>query len=59
MRGISNYQTGRQLPDDQIIHLSPHSQVSGCNVGLESPLKMVLKGCDLDSRKNRCDATNF
>ena len=59
IRGISSYQTGRQLPDDQIIHFSPHSQVSGCNVGLESPLRMVLTGCGLDSRKNRCDRRNF
>ena len=26
------------------MHLSTHSRVSGCNVGLESPLKMVLMG---------------
>ena len=32
------------MPDDQVIHLSLHSRVSGCNVALESPLKMVLIG---------------
>ena len=55
MRGVSNYQKGRQLSDDQIIHLSPHFQVSGCIMGLESPLRMVLTGCSLDSRKVRCE----
>ena len=57
VRGISSYQTGRQLPDDQIIHFSPHSQVSGCNV-VDVDV-MVLTGCGLDSRKNRCDRRNF
>ena len=59
VRGVSSYQTGRQLPDDQIIHLSTYSQVSGCKVGLESPLRMVLTECDLDSRKVCCDEKNF
>ena len=59
VRGVSSYQTGRQLPDDQIIHLSTYSQVSGYKVGLESPLRMVLTECDLDSRKVRCDEKNF
>ena len=54
VRGMSSYQTGRQLPDIQIIHLSPHSRVSGCNIGLESPLRIVLTGWGLDSRKVRC-----
>ena len=44
VRGVSNYQTGRELPDDQVIHLSPHSRVSGCNVGLECPYRMILIG---------------
>ena len=58
LMGVSSYQTGRQLPDDQIVHLSTYSQVSGCNAGLESPLRMVLTECDLDSRKVRCDPKN-
>ena len=30
VRGVSNYQTGHQSSEDQIIHFSPHSIVSEC-----------------------------
>ena len=56
VRGVSSYQKGRQLPDNQIVHLSTYSLVSGCNIGLESPLRMVLRKWDLNSWKVRCDA---
>ena len=58
LEGTLSYQMVKQLPDDQITHLSTYSQVSGCDVGLESPLRMVLTECIFDSREVHCDAKN-